>query len=288
MLPAAHQALLTPGSALEEGVLPPWDDGWIVQPDRSIVTPPNAHPDAQVDLWQVAQLESSQGASVFRVTAESIAAALNRGMKPDAIRKLFRTHSRVPLPPTVERLIDDQAKRYGRVKVGTAQTYVQVDDPALLEELRRHSKLKKLEWRDMAPGVAFVVSTDPGTVLTTLRQAGYLPVLEEPTGSRRDTSSKGRVRERDETLRTIRLAIRDDLTLATTWIDRGRPCSAELEPIDLHGRELHALNLDSVDDEELMIPLDAILALSIGEPIDDDFDVQFDDFDDDDFDDEES
>ena len=48
MLPAAHQQLLLGESSDGNGggILPPWDDGWVVQPDRTIVAPPNLHPDA--------------------------------------------------------------------------------------------------------------------------------------------------------------------------------------------------------------------------------------------------
>jgi len=100
-------------------------------------------------------------------------------MTPAEIRTLLQHGSRVPLPPTVERLIDDQGQRFGRIKIGTAHTYVKTDDPALLEELRRDKKLSKLDWRDVAPGIAFVVSSDPISVLDTLRKAGYLPVIEQ-------------------------------------------------------------------------------------------------------------
>src|SRR5688572_16679045 len=69
MIPAAHQKLLEPtesdspaaSSRESDGVLPPWDESWIVQPDRSVIAPPNASPNALLDLWKVAQLESNQG-----------------------------------------------------------------------------------------------------------------------------------------------------------------------------------------------------------------------------------
>lgn len=284
MIPAAHQQLLEApeGDApaandAADGALPPWDETWIVQPDRSIVAPPNASPDALLDLWKVAALESNQGASVFRITADSIAAALNRSMSPAEIRTLLEKRSRVPLPPTVQRLVDDQGQRYGRIKVGTAQTYVQVDDPALLAEIRRDKRLQKLDWRDVAPGVAFVVSSDPATVLDTLRKAGYLPVMDQarpktavaspvPRGSQGQSSTSGASRG-DGMLRLARAALREERLLYVTWMDGADVREGELEVIDLHGREIHANNLD--DGEEVLVPLDSILEAELGDPLDD-------------------
>jgi hypothetical protein len=238
MVTAAHQRLLAPVDRAP-GLLPPWERAWIVQPDRTVVAPPNTHPDAVVELWKVAQLQSSQGASVFRVTPESIAAALNRGLTPTEVTEILQGGSKVPLPPTVERLIDDQGKRFGRIKVGTAQTYVKVDDPALLAEMKRHKKLSKLEWVDVAPGVAFVVSQDPTGVLNDLRQAGYLPVMEQteqqqklgarPTPAAALRSIGGRQRKgrepmplvsgRDALVQLVNNASALDMPMTVTWVN---------------------------------------------------------------------
>ena len=273
MLPASHRQAMLSESAESDSALPPWDGSWTIQPDRSIVAPPNLHPNALRELWQVAQLESNQGASVFRVTAESISAALNRNLTPTEIRTLLETRSRVPLPPTVERLIEDQGQRYGRVKVGTAFTYVQTDEPALLEELRRNSKLKKLEWRDVAPGVAFVVSTDPQSVLQALRGAGYLPVMEQSASTKAAPQAQpGRVEpslvpgDVRNIVRVVNQALENGYSLSAIWTERGREMIAALEPIDLHQRELHAYNLD--DEQEVTIPFDSIVELLLGDEID--------------------
>jgi hypothetical protein len=243
------------------------------------VVPPNAHPDALADLWKVANLESNQGASVFRVSVESITAALNAYLTPTQIRSLLQKGSRVPLPPTVERLIDDQGQRYGRIKVGVAHTYVKTDDPALLEELRRDKKLSKLDWRDVAPCVAFVASADPSSVIESLRRSGYLPIAdEEPPAPRNgsptlravptrqptpvDTGSMSKA-DRRALLRLVNTAIESDISLVTTWVEKGRPRTTELEMIDLHDDELHAFDLED-DSREVLVPIRSILELQAG------------------------
>lgn len=285
MLPAAHQRLLESDPASGAEVFPPWDSSWIVQPDRTIVVPPNAAPAALTDLWKVAQLQSSHGASVFRVTPDSVAAAMNRGLTPDEVTEILERGSKVPLPPTVERLIGDQGQKYGRIKVGLAHTYVRTDDPALLKELRRNKKLAKLDWQEIAPGIAFVVSSDPDAVLGSLRQAGYLPVMEHTEKKKKKKTARtlgadglpelrlvkgsggkgSRASEptlhsgRDELIQIINTAIAIEMPLTVTWVHRGLPTIAELEVIDLHGNELHAYNLDHDDGYEVMVPLEAII-----------------------------
>jgi hypothetical protein len=284
MLPAAYQQLISPEPGDVSAALPPWERSWIVQPDRTIVVPPNAPPDTLAELWQVAQLQSAQGASVFRLTPDSIAAAMNRNLSPKQIRELLQGGSKVPLPPTVERLIDDQGERYGRIKIGLAYTYVKVDDPALLAELRQNKKLSKLEWRDVAPGVAFIVSHTPEAVLTNLRQAGFLPIMDEPeqksTRAKSDgdgpalrlVSGSGQPRKpnrqasakRRALLEMVTEAIETEESLYVVWLEHNRPTAASIGIVDLHGDAIHACDLDKAG-TEIYIPLDSILELSSDE-----------------------
>jgi hypothetical protein len=162
-----------------------------------------------------------------------------------------------------------------------AHTYVKTDDPALLAELRQNKKLSKLEWRDVAPGVAFIVSHEPGTVLTSLRQAGFLPIMDEPeqksTRAKSDgdapalrlVSGSGRQREprqkqsasRRELLRVINEAIETEESLLVSWMERNQLTSAAISIIDLHGDAIHAYDVDK-QGTDLYIPFDTIIEIS--------------------------
>ncbi|MFN8635516.1 MAG: helicase-associated domain-containing protein [Chloroflexota bacterium] len=293
MMPLAHQQLLDPdhhGLSDQEADLPPWESAWVIQPDRSIVVPPNAHPETLTQLWQVASLESNQGASLFRVTAASVAGALNRGLTPTRIREILASGSRVPLPPTVERLVEDQGNRYGRIKVGAAATYVQTDDPALLEQLKRDRKLGKLVWKDVAPGIAFVTGTRPDAVLDILRQADYLPVKDEPKTPDRAPASpatgkaspKGRERkvtasERKALVRVVNQAVQTETALIATWTDGAGTRTSELEVVDTHGDVLHAIDLQDHAEAEIMVPFGSIVSLKKGDAL---YDGPYDPYDD--------
>ncbi len=262
LVPRAVQLLLTKQEGQEGEALPPWDEHWTVQPDRCVVVAPNAHPKALLELWRLAQLESNQGAAVFRLTAASVAAALNRGMSPDAILKLLRHRAAAPLPPTVERLIRDQGQRYGRIRVGAAQAYVRTDDEALLVELQRDRKLHGLEWQELAPGVAAVVNVGPTAAMEVLRKAGYLPVAERPGTQARDAAGSNlpplQVRQLQ---RFCRVAIRDGLRLSVRWSEGGRSRRGVIEPQELKDGHLYAYWPGK--DEEVVLSLAAITLVSV-------------------------
>ncbi|MCC7372022.1 MAG: helicase-associated domain-containing protein [Chloroflexi bacterium] len=285
MFPSAMYAAVDPNPKVSSTALPPWEDSWIVQPDRTIVAPPNLHIDALVDLWQIANLESNQGASVFRISAQSISRALNEGLTPAKIREKLTQGSRVPLPATIERLIDDQSARYGRIKVGAASTFVQTDVPELLDELRRNAKLKDLAWVDVVPGVAFVQGNSPDDVIAALRKAGHLPVRAEaekkvtpsPAGKSVLQVINSRPLAPKEIRRLVRQAEHEDRVIYVTHSSAGKQKTDEMLPIDLHSNELHAELVSTGRDVE--IDFLKIHRIELGEPASELDDDEYDPFD---------
>lgn len=263
LVPASLRAFLTHEQATEPAILPAWDDTWIVQPDRTVVAPPNVHPRALIDLWRVAEPTQNQGAAIFRLTSTSVAQGLNRGLAPADLKKLLQRRSRVPLPPTVERLLDDQGKRYGQIKLGPAQTYVRTDDPDLLAELVHNRKLADLHWQELGPGVACIDNVAPTSAVDLLRRAGYLPVLEEVGRSGRRGSSEPAPYTPHafrELAKTCRYAAERGLHLDLRWTEAGRSMRETVKPIEVRGRQLHA---ESREDEDIIINLDAVTRLHI-------------------------
>jgi Helicase conserved C-terminal domain len=78
-------------------------------------------------------------------------------------------------------LVDDVARRYGRVVVGSINSYMRVSDEALLAEIVRAKKTSKLGLRAIAPTVA-VSTLLSAKLMKGLREAGFLPVEEGPDG----------------------------------------------------------------------------------------------------------
>ncbi|MFN8525494.1 MAG: helicase-associated domain-containing protein [Chloroflexota bacterium] len=257
MLPEAHRALLPRRLGVDDPLDFAWDDRCHIQPDRSIVAPPNAHPRLIADLWSVASLESNQGASVFRISASSIGAALNRGMTPAEIAEILRERSRGPLPPTVERLVSDQASRYGQIKVGGAMAYVQTDEPATLEELRQNRKLQGLQWLPLGPNVAAIHGADVSTVLGQLKRAGYLPVeVARSPESPLSVAPALLEAKRKALTRILKAAIRKLSAVEVTWEQNGKVFMDELQPETVQGGVL--VGLSSETGRNRKIPLEAI------------------------------
>jgi predicted DNA-binding transcriptional regulator YafY len=78
-------------------------------------------------------------------------------------------------------LIDDVARRHGRLRAGIAQSFVRCDDPALLAEVLASPVAEGLVLRALAPTVA--ISQAPfADVLARLREAGFAPAGEDSSG----------------------------------------------------------------------------------------------------------
>ena len=170
---AAEHAL---ANALPEPV-----DYFLVQPDLTIVVPGPPSPTLGTELALAADLESSGGASVYRVTEASVRRALDAGRSGADITALVTERSRTPVPQALSYLIDDVARRHGVLRAGTAAAYLRCDDEALLSRVLADRDVASLQLRRIAPTI--VIATAPVTrVLDVLREAGYAPAAEAPDG----------------------------------------------------------------------------------------------------------
>ncbi|MCW2665346.1 MAG: hypothetical protein JWN57_308, partial [Frankiales bacterium] len=163
-------------------VLPDPLDHVLVQPDLTVVAPGPLERDLARELLVVADVESTGGATVYRVSEASVRRALDLGRSASDLHELFRSRSRTPIPQSLTYLIDDVARRHGRMRVGAATSYVRCDDEAMLTEVLAQRKVAALRLRRLAPTV--VTSSAPvDQVLEVLRSLGYAPAPEAPGGA---------------------------------------------------------------------------------------------------------
>ena len=185
-LSAAGRALLTDDEAAAAAalaaVLPPPLDHVLLQADLTAVAPGPLEPDLARELALVADVESSGGATVFRISAASVRRALDAGRSASELHELFKSRSRTPVPQALTYLVDDVARRHGVLRVGTATAYVRCDDDALLAEVLVARKAAPLRLRRLAPTV-LTAHASVENVLDVLREAGYAPVAESPDGA---------------------------------------------------------------------------------------------------------
>ena len=95
------------------------------------------------------------------------------------------------MPQSLSYLVDDVARRHGRLRGGVAASFLRCDDEALLAEVLAHPVAAEHALRLIAPTV--VISPDPlHEVLAGLRAAGFAPAAEGPDGRVVDIRPGGR------------------------------------------------------------------------------------------------
>ncbi len=165
-----------------DALLPAPVDHMLIQADLTVVVPGPPESELASELALVADPESRGGATVYRVTPDSVRRALDAGYTAADIHDLFRRRSRTTLPQTLEYLVDDVARRHGGLRVGSAGAYVRGDDEALMSEAFTDRRLVSLSLRRLAPTV-LASPHSTARVLEALRAAGYAPVPEDATGA---------------------------------------------------------------------------------------------------------
>lgn len=172
---AAAAAALAP-------LLPEPLDHVLLQADLTAVAPGPLTTALAHELRLAADVESTGGATVYRFGPTSLRRALDAGRTAADLHALLDRHSRTPVPQPLRYLIDDIARRHGRVRVGTSSAYLRCEDPAVLDEVLADRRAQGLRLRRLAPTViAAQVSVD--VVLERLRAMGLAPAPESPEGA---------------------------------------------------------------------------------------------------------
>ena len=169
-----------PGPALAD-LLPTPVDHVLVQADLTVVAPGPLEPDLARDMALVADVESSGAATVYRISAATVRRALDAGLAATDLHELFASRSRTPVPQALRYLVDDTARRYGRLRVGGAGSYLRCDDESLLAEVLADTGIRTLRLRRIAPTVA-VSPSRVRDLVEVLRERGYAPAPESAEG----------------------------------------------------------------------------------------------------------
>ncbi|WP_435736981.1 helicase-associated domain-containing protein [Cellulosimicrobium sp. PMB13] len=162
-------------------VLPPEVDELLLQGDLTGIVPgrPSGPLSRLVEI--AADVESRGAATTVRFSAESVVRALDHGRTADDLLTELAAHSRTPVPQALEYLVRDAARRHGRVRVGTASSYVRAEDPALLAGLVEASALRHLGLVRIAPTV-LVAAVPASELQSALRDRGVVSAVEGPDG----------------------------------------------------------------------------------------------------------
>jgi len=185
----AHLLAGHPESATEtmNAALPAEVGAVYLQHDLSIVAPGPLAPSIDARLRGLADVESRELASSYRITAASVNRALAAGENADSLLAFLGGISLTGIPQPVQYLIEESAGRYGRVRVGTAASgslpilsYVRSDDAAVLGTIAVDQTLSALglEWDSERLTSRFTIDL----VFWGLSDARYPVAAENPAG----------------------------------------------------------------------------------------------------------
>lgn len=216
-------------------LLPPSAPGIMVQADHTIVVPGPPTPQVEAMLKTIADLESAGLASVYRITEASLERALDSGTATAEIRSFLVDNALGEVPQSVSYLLDDVARRHGRLRSGAAASFIRCDDTALLLNLANSPVGVELGLRQIADTV--LISQAPLVqVVEKAKAHGFSLVAEDalglaldlspdpsrihsPAPTQRHTSYSADAQRIDAALTAIFNGDRADTTSGTTKVD---------------------------------------------------------------------
>jgi hypothetical protein len=165
-----------------DALLPAPVDNVVVQADLTVIIPGPPEPALAAELAVLADAESRGGATVYRVTPDSVRRGLDAGWTAADVHGLFQRRSRTSLPQTLQYLIDDVARRHGG-PAGRQRRVVPAQRGRGADQ--RGPGRPPAVGVDAAPaGADRAGHAAPGDrLLDLLRDAGYAPVAEDATGA---------------------------------------------------------------------------------------------------------
>ncbi|ARQ70099.1 helicase-associated domain-containing protein [Streptomyces marincola] len=169
-------------AALLAAHLPAPVDHVLVQADLTAVAPGPLDRELRQAMALAADVESKGVATVYRFTPASVRRALDAGWTAEELHAFVASRSATPVPQPLTYLIDDVARRHGRLRVGAAGSYVRCEDESLLTQLLADRRAEGLRLTRLAPTVV-VSAAPPDTLLAGLRDLGFAPAAETAEGA---------------------------------------------------------------------------------------------------------
>lgn len=162
------------GTAVEEGPSPR-ETQFTLTPNLEVI----ASPFLEFRVFQeLNQFAEPLGEGRFRLTRESVREHLDRGKTVEQLVAYLAEHSKMEVPDTVQRLLEDVGRKHGHIKMGFVGPYLRVEDPSLIDELKANKRFAKFIDRCVLPGFIALKTADPEALLKELRKAGYMPIWE--------------------------------------------------------------------------------------------------------------
>ncbi len=215
-----------------EASLPKPVDHILIQADNSAVAPGPLTAELSAEMGTIADIESRGGATVYRFSEASIRRGLDHGKTGDQIRTFLIKTSKTPMPQPLDYLITDVAKRHGRLRVGSAHTYIRCEDEGLVQQILHDKNCEHLRLRKIATQV-LVSDLELTEVINELREFGYLPAAENASGVLLSQPNLRRAKSRPKPPRIISelTSPKEGVILSAVKAIRAGERSRKVEPI---------------------------------------------------------
>jgi hypothetical protein len=161
--------------------LPRTVDHILIQSDNTAIAPGPLEHEMSQELDLIADIESRGAATVFRFSESSLRRGLDHGRTGEEILAFLKKASKTPVPQPLEYLIGDISKKHGKLRVGSASSFIRCEDSALITQILKDKKVDALGLRRIAPEV-LICTHDASDAINILRAAGYLPAAEDSQG----------------------------------------------------------------------------------------------------------
>ena len=215
-----------------ETSLPKPVDHILIQADNSAVAPGPLTAELSAEMGTIADIESRGGATVYRFSEASIRRGLDHGKTGDQIRSFLIKTSKTPMPQPLDYLITDVAKRHGKLRVGSAHTYIRCEDEGLVQQILHDKNCEHLRLRKIATQV-LVTDLELTEVINELREFGYLPAAENASGVLLSQPNLRRAKSRPKPPRIISelTSPKEGIILSAVKAIRAGERSRKVEPI---------------------------------------------------------
>jgi hypothetical protein len=128
------------------------------------------------DFAEVAGVQS--GLLRYRLTATSLSEAMSRGLNPTSLLQLLHQHAEPSLVPLLAQL-ECRIKNYGRVRLYTDVTLLEVADTPVIRELSATTPLEEQIVRTIHPTLLILKKQGADRLMQDLKRRGQSPLLHE-------------------------------------------------------------------------------------------------------------
>jgi hypothetical protein len=146
----------------------------VVGSDFQVLASPEVSLNHRFHLARFAELESRDVVNIYRITRESVWAALDGGIPVGSILSFLQRASGGKAPQNVLRTLGEWAKRHGEIQLERT-ALLRTRNAKLLEELRALPEVQPYIKEVLSPRSALVDPQDLDRLLDILRRLGYAP-----------------------------------------------------------------------------------------------------------------